>query len=133
MELRDFFAAHPRAALAFSGGVDSSYLLYAALRWAEDVGVYYLRSAFQPEFEVWDALRLAETLGTRVKLLRADPLSCPAVTANGADRCYHCKRIIMSTIRAAAEADGYPVVIDGTNASDEIADRPGFRMRLGFR
>ena len=47
MELREFFALHPRVALAFSGGVDSSYLLYAALRWAEDVGVYYVRSAFR--------------------------------------------------------------------------------------
>ena len=127
MELRDFFAVHPRVALAFSGGVDSSYLLYAALRWAEDVGVYYVRSAFQPEFEVRDALRLAGELGAEVKLLRADVLSCPAVAANPADRCYHCKTNIMSTIRAAAAADGYPLVIDGSNASDQISDRPGFR------
>ena len=84
MELREFFALHPRVALAFSGGVDSSYLLYAALRWAEDVGVYYVRSAFQPEFEVRDALRLAGELGAEVKLLRADVLSCPAVAANPA-------------------------------------------------
>ncbi len=127
MELREFFALHPRVALAFSGGVDSSYLLYAALRWAEDVGVYYVRSAFQPEFEVRDALRLAGELGAEVKLLRADVLSCPAVAANPADRCYHCKTNIMSTIRAAAAADGYPLVIDGSNASDQISDRPGFR------
>ena len=127
MELREFFALHPRVALAFSGGVDSSYLLYAALRWAEDVGVYYVRSAFQPEFEVRDALRLAGELGAEVKLLRADVLSCPAVAANPADRCYHCKTNIMSIIRAAAAADGYPLVIDGSNASDQISDRPGFR------
>ena len=127
MELREFFALHPRVALAFSGGVDSSYLLYAALRWAADVGVYYVRSAFQPEFEVRDALRLAGELGAEVKLLRADVLSCPAVAANPADRCYHCKTNIMSTIRAAAAADGYPLVIDGSNASDQISDRPGFR------
>lgn len=127
MELREFFALHPRVALAFSGGVDSSYLLYAALRWAEDVSVYYVRSAFQPEFEVRDALRLAGELGAEVKLLRADVLSCPAVAANPADRCYHCKTNIMSIIRAAAAADGYPLVIDGSNASDQISDRPGFR------
>ncbi len=127
MELREFFALHPRVALAFSGGVDSSYLLYAALRWVEDVGVYYVRSAFQPEFEVRDALRLAESLGVPVRLLGADVLSCPAVAANPADRCYHCKTVIMSTIRTAAAADGYPLVIDGTNASDQVSDRPGFR------
>ena len=127
MELKDFFAQHPRVALAFSGGVDSSYLLYAALRWAEDVGVYYVRSAFQPAFEVRDAMRMAAELGVDMKLLRADVLGCPAVAANPADRCYHCKTNIMSTICAAAEADGYPLVIDGSNASDRIDDRPGFR------
>ena len=127
MELRDFFAAHPRAALAFSGGVDSSYLLYAGLRWAEKLGVYYVKSAFQPEFERRDALRLAEGLGAQVTVLEADVLSCTAVTANPPDRCYHCKHVIMSTIKAAAKADGFDLVLDGTNYSDDISDRPGFK------
>ena len=127
MELRDFFLEHPRAALAFSGGVDSSYLLYAGLRWAEELGVYFVKSAFQPEFERRDALRLAEELNARVTVLEADVLSCAEVTANPPDRCYYCKRVIMSTIKAAAKADGFDLVLDGTNASDDISDRPGFK------
>ncbi len=127
MELRDFFAAHPRVALAFSGGVDSSYLLYAALQWAESVGVYYVRSAFQPQFEADDALRLARELGASVTVLRADVLADARVAANPSDRCYFCKKIILSAIRAQAEKDGYDVLLDGTNASDDIADRPGWK------
>ena len=127
MELREFFAAHPRVALAFSGGVDSSYLLYAALRWAESVGVYYVRSAFQPEFEAADALRLAQSLGAAVTVLEADVLADARVAANPAERCYFCKKIILSAIRARAEEDGYTVLLDGTNASDELDDRPGWR------
>ena len=127
MELTEFFAAHPRAALAFSGGVDSSYLLYAGLRWAEELGVYYVKSAFQPEFERRDALRLAEELGARVRVLDVDVLSCREVAANPPDRCYHCKKVIMSTIKAAAAADGFDLVIDGTNFSDDVSDRPGFK------
>lgn len=127
MELRDFFAAHPRVALAFSGGVDSSYLLYAALQWAESVGVYYVRSAFQPQFEADDALRLARELGASVTVLRADALADARVAANPSDRCYFCKKIILSAIRAQAEKDGYDVLLDGTNASDDIADRPGWK------
>ena len=127
MELRDFFAAHPRCALAFSGGVDSSYLLYEGLKWAEELGVYYVKSAFQPAFEARDALRLAETLGAHVTVLKADVLACPAVAANPPDRCYHCKKVILSTIKAAAEADGFTVLLDGTNASDDVAERPGWR------
>ena len=127
MELRDFFAAHPRCALAFSGGVDSSYLLYEGLKWAESLGVYYVKSAFQPAFEARDALRMAETLGAKVTVLQADVLACPAVAANPPDRCYHCKKVILSTIKAAAEADGYTVLLDGTNFSDDVDERPGWR------
>ena len=127
MELRDFFLEHPRAALAFSGGVDSSYLLYAGLRWAEELGVYFVKSAFQPEFERRDALSLAEELNARVTVLEADVLSCAEVTANPPERCYYCKRVIMSTIKTAAKADGFDLVLDGTNASDDISDRPGFK------
>ena len=127
MELRTFFAQHPRAALAFSGGADSAYLLYAGLKWAEDLSAYYVKSAFQPEFERQDARRLAAELGARLRILEADVLACPAIAANPPDRCYACKKVIMSTIKAAAAADGYPLVIDGTNASDKIDDRPGFR------
>ena len=127
MELKDFFAAHPRAALAFSGGVDSSYLLYEGLKWAKELGVYYVKSAFQPEFERRDALRLAAELGAPVRVLEADVLACPAVAANPPDRCYHCKKVIMSTIKAAAAEDGFDLVLDGTNFSDDLADRPGFK------
>ena len=114
-------------ALAFSGGVDSSYLLYAGIRWAEKLGVYYVKSPFQPEFEYRDALKLAKDLGTSVTVLTADPLSDPQVAANPANRCYYCKKVIMSTIKAAAARDGFDLIIDGTNASDDISDRPGFK------
>ena len=127
MKLRDFFAAHPVAALAFSGGLDSSYLLYEGLNYAERLGVYYVKSAFQPAFELADALRLAEALGAAVTVLEVDVLSCPEVAANPPDRCYYCKQRIMSTIKTAAERGGFPVLLDGTNASDDASDRPGMR------
>ena len=127
MEVQEFFKQHPRVALAFSGGVDSSYLLYAGLKWATMLGVYYVKSPFQPEFEYRDALRLAQDLGAEVTVLNAEPLSDPCVAANPANRCYYCKKVIMSTIKAAAARDGFERIIDGTNASDDISDRPGFK------
>ena len=127
MELREFFAEHPRTALAFSGGADSSYLLWAGLRWAERLGVYYVKSPFQPEFEYRDALRLAGELGAQVTVLEANPLCDPKVAENPKNRCYYCKKIIMAAIKAAAKKDGFDLVIDGTNFSDDIADRPGYQ------
>ena len=62
MDLQQFFKENPRVAIAFSGGVDSSYLLYAALRYGARVRAYYVNSAFQPRFELEDARRLAGDL-----------------------------------------------------------------------
>ncbi len=127
MELKDFFNQHPRAALAFSGGTDSAYLLYAGLRLAEKLGVYYVHTAFQPMFELLDAKRMARQLGAELCVLEADVLACPQVTANPKDRCYHCKKIILSAIQEKAAKDGFEILLDGTNASDDPDDRPGFR------
>ena len=127
MTLNDFFARYPRVAIAFSGGVDSAYLLYAATQCAREVQAYYVKSDFQPQFELEDALRLAEDMHAALKVLRVDVLSDAQVTANPPNRCYFCKRRIFETIRAQAAADGFSVLLDGTNASDDVNDRPGVR------
>lgn len=127
MDLSDFFKENPKAALAFSGGVDSAYLLYAAKTAGADVRAYYVKSAFQPRFEMEDAKRLCGELGVTLKILPVDVLADRAVRGNQADRCYHCKKMIFNTIAASAAADGYRMLLDGTNASDEEGDRPGMR------
>lgn len=127
MELREFFKQHPKVALAFSGGVDSSYLLWACAKWAEDFRAYYVKSPFQPEFEYRDAIKVAEQVGHPMTVIELDVLGDPAVTANPANRCYHCKRQIMGNILKRAALDGYSVLIDGTNASDDAGDRPGMK------
>ncbi len=127
MTLKDFFNDNPKAAIAFSGGVDSAYLLYAAKHCGADVTAYYVKSAFQPQFELDDAKRLAEQLSANLRVLPLDILAEADVAANPADRCYHCKKRIFSAIAAAAAADGYTLLLDGTNASDDAGDRPGMR------
>ena len=127
MELKQFFEAHPEAAIAFSGGVDSAYLLYEAMQFGKRVKAYYVKTAFQPQFELEDAFRLAEELGADLQVLEVDILCEPVIPANPADRCYYCKKELFSRILKAAQEDGFPVLLDGTNASDEVSDRPGMR------
>ena len=127
MNLDGFFHRHPQAALAFSGGADSSYLLYAALQRGADVRPYFVKSPFQPAFELEDARRLAEQLEVELTVLPVDILAVPEVAANPPERCYHCKRAIFSAIASAAAGDGYSLLLDGTNASDAEGDRPGMR------
>ena len=133
MNLQEFFHDNPKATIAFSGGVDSAYLLYAALACGADVRAYFVKSQFQPEFELDDARELAKELEERfgrsgiLKVLQADVLADPVVTANPPDRCYHCKQKVFGKILDAAAQDGYHLILDGTNASDEEGDRPGMR------
>ena len=127
MTLEEFFEEHPKLALAFSGGVDSSYLMYAASRCGADVAAYYVKSQFQPEFELRDAIELARKLGVRMRFIEQDIVSCAEVTANPPDRCYYCKKHIMGAIRREAGAGGYDTIIDGTNASDDDGERPGMK------
>ena len=127
MTLEKFFRAVPKAALAFSGGTDSALLMAEATRLGADVKAYFVRTPFQPEFEVRDAKRLSEETGGKMEILPLNILTVPNVRENGPRRCYYCKRAIFETIGRAALRDGYSVLIDGTNASDEEAGRPGMQ------
>lgn len=127
MDLQTFFAQAPRAAIAFSGGVDSAFLVWAAVTAGADVCAYYVQSEFQPAFERRDAERLAREVGARLRVLNVSALHAPGVRENPPERCYFCKQAIFSAITAAARADGYTLLLDGTNASDDAADRPGMR------
>lgn len=75
MKLNDFFIEHPKVAVAFSGGVDSAYLLYSAKQSGTEVCAYYVKSVFQPQFELNDAQRLAAELNIPMRVLTADVLS----------------------------------------------------------
>lgn len=127
MNLTEFFKEHKKAALAFSGGVDSAYLLYAGLQNGCDLHAYYLKSDFQPDFELKDALRLAKELRAELTVIETDVFSCPEIIKNPSNRCYHCKKMIFTALLAAAKKDGYDLLIDGTNASDDASSRPGMR------
>ncbi len=127
MDLKTYFQQHPVIALGFSGGVDSSYLLYAGRQYGADIKPYFIKTAFQPRFEYEDAIRMASELGADLTVIEYDVLSEPQVTQNSEQRCYFCKTALFSTLRQQAEKDGYKILIDGTNASDDADDRPGMR------
>ena len=127
MTLQEFFTEHPKAALGFSGGVDSSYLLWAAVNAGADIAPYYIQTAFQPAFELEDAKRLCEQIGVKLNVIQLDALADHRVAANPANRCYYCKVGLFGALRARAKADGYDLLLDGTNASDDAGDRPGMK------
>ena len=92
MTLQEFFKEAPKAAVAFSGGADSAFLLWAAREYGADVRAYYVKTAFQPAFELKDARRLAQELQVSMTVIEEDILAVPEVAQNGPKRCYYCKR-----------------------------------------
>jgi len=125
MTIQEYFRRDPIVAVAFSGGVDSAWLLHEALQYAQRTRAYFVRTPFQPAFELADARATAEQLGAELTVIDFDILTLPEVTANPHDRCYHCKKALFTLIAARAMADGFPLVADGSNASDDAGDRPG--------
>ncbi len=127
MTLQTFFTAHPRVAVAFSGGTDSAYLLCAARAAGAEAGAYMLETAFTPAFERRDAARVCALLKLPLTRVPLDVLACSEVRQNGPERCYACKKLLFTALFARARADGFPVLCDGTNATDDAGDRPGMR------
>lgn len=125
--LEMYLLREPKLAAAFSGGCDSSLLLAAAKLAGCEVHAYLVKTAFQPAFELADARAVADALDVPLTVVEADVLADGAICANPPDRCYRCKRFIFQEVRAAAAADGFTVIVDGTNASDDPARRPGFK------
>ncbi len=125
MNLKDFFEENRKVALAFSGGVDSVFLMYMAKHYGIDVKAYFIDSPFQTDEDRNDAKKAAKLCSCEIEFIYEDVLSDERISSNSPKRCYFCKRHIFETIKEHAAKDEYDVIIDGSNASDSFDDRPG--------
>jgi uncharacterized protein len=116
------------AVIAFSGGVDSSFLLHAAKAAMGDrVLAVTATSPTYPRSEREEAVRLARSWGVRHRLVESNELEIPGFSANPPDRCYHCKKELFGILAGIAGKEGYAAVCDGSNADDIRDFRPGRR------
>jgi uncharacterized protein len=126
--LRASLAVHPRLVVAFSGGVDSGLLAWAAndlMGSDRAVAVTAVSPSLAPS-ERADCRRLATSWGLRWKEVESDEGSRPGYQANGPDRCYHCKTELMDRLAPVAEAEGAVIAL-GVNVDDLTDHRPGQR------
>lgn len=126
-DLEQFFGGRGLTALAFSGGADSTYLLHEAVRLGADIVPYYVSTEFCRMGDRDFADRMCGLAGVSMRVLEVSLLDDPQIRSNTPDRCYLCKRRILSAVLMASRLDGCRCVIDGTNASDDESDRPGMR------
>lgn len=117
-----------RIAIAFSGGVDSTYLLWAAHdALGGNVMAVTVSSAVTPSSELEKAVSLCQKIGVKQAVISADVFSIEHFSGNPPDRCYWCKRSLFGKIADTARANGFEHVADGTNADDDNDYRPGAR------
>ena len=114
--------------VAFSGGVDSTFLLKVARDSLGDaVLAVTATSPTFPEAERHEAVEIAASLGVEHITIPSHELDDPAFTCNGPDRCYHCKQGLFSELTGLAQRRGIDKVADATNADDYNDFRPGIR------
>lgn len=112
--------------VAFSGGVDSSFLLKTAHEVLRDeVFAVIASSETYPEKEKEEAIKIAQYLNVRYKIIRTLELENPDFVNNSPQRCYFCKRVLFSRLKEIAEDEGISCVIDGANLEDTGDYRPG--------
>lgn len=113
--------------VAFSGGVDSAYLVKACIDCGLHVEAVTFETFLHPHGDLERAKDLAERLGAAHTRIAVDELSDPRILQNPPERCYYCKHLLFTTLRAWAAERGIETVLDGTNADDLHEYRPGLR------
>lgn len=134
--LREILQGYGRAVVAFSGGVDSAFLLKAA----QDVlggSVLAVTAALHslPEREREAAEAFCRQEGIRARILAVNELAIPGFARNPRNRCYHCKKAVFEKIKKIASEEGAEAVLEGSNRDDEGDFRPGMQAlgELGIR
>ena len=127
-QLRREIAAMQSVLVAFSGGIDSSFVLRIA---HEQLGNDALAvTAVSPTFpasELEHATKIAAEIGARHEIIQTDQLQIPAFVQNDASRCFHCKTDLYQLLDGLREPRCSQWVLDGTNLDDLTDDRPGIK------
>ena len=135
-QLKEILKECGSAAVAFSGGVDSAYLLSVAAEVLKDqCAALTAKAVFFPEREQTEADAFCRERGIRQIRIPIDILLVPGVAENPKDRCYLCKRALFTKMQDIAAAEGFAVLCEGSNLDDLGDYRPGLRAiaELGVR
>ncbi len=120
--------------VAYSGGVDSTFLLKVAVDTlgAKNVLACISAGVVEPKHVLQRAKKFAKNLGVRLEIIDTDELADANFVANKADRCFHCKSHLCQVLLDVANQNGFKHVVFGTNRDDLDDFRPGNRAMKIF-
>jgi len=128
LNLKNYLSTLKSAAIAYSGGVDSTLLLYtAALNPDLNLVAYTVKNSMVTDDEIRSAVSVTSSTGIEHKILDIDILYHKEVIENSPERCYHCKKIIMNKIISDASLNGIYTILEGSHSGDMNDYRPGLR------
>jgi len=131
--LQESLGALGSALVAYSGGVDSAYLAWAARQALGDRMLAVLAdSPSLAEFQKRDAIRFARDFGIPLAVIRTEEFENPDYVKNAPDRCFHCKDELFAKLAAIARERGFAAIIYGVNADDTRDFRPGHRAAAQY-
>jgi uncharacterized protein len=111
--------------VAFSGGIDSTLVLYFAKEFGKETKGVLIHSPLIPTQEINQAREFSAFLKIPLMIQEVNSLIIPEIRNNLPNRCYHCKKRILEIMNEIADEEGYDLIIDGTNYSDLSLHRPG--------
>jgi len=121
---------HKSAVIAYSGGVDSTFLARIAKDiYGENLLLITATSSTYPFYELEEAKSLALLLGIKHRIIVSEEIDIPGYADNPPDRCYYCKSELFGKIGYIAAKEGYEAVFDGSNADDLTDFRPGMKAK----
>lgn len=128
-KLKEIIWSLNRVVVAFSGGVDSTFLLKVCLDvlGRENVLAFIGASPIHPERETQDAVNIARELGVEFVVVSTSEMENTNFTSNTRERCYHCKSGLIDQIKGDAKSRGIIHIVEGSNLDDEKDFRPGSR------
>jgi uncharacterized protein len=128
--LKELLSGYESAVIAFSGGVDSTFLARIALEtYGSRLLLITASSSTYPFYELEEAKTLATHLGINHRVIISEELSIPGYSDNPPDRCYYCKSELFGKIKYIASSEGFEIVFDGSNADDLSDYRPGMKAK----